>query len=69
MTEHSTFTAPESGRYHAVSGQEPHLIADCGDECQIGSLFSRTAGSTSTFSDRGMTAELNIPMDRLRDAQ
>jgi len=34
MTEQPrTFTAPTSGRYHFVSGQEPHLAEDCAEAC------------------------------------
>lgn len=30
MTEQPrTFTAPVAGRYHFVSGEEPHLAEDC----------------------------------------
>lgn len=29
-----TWTAPESGRYHVVSGMEPHLLRDCVEECR-----------------------------------
>lgn len=28
-----TWTAPVSGRYHFVSGREPHLVEDCTEEC------------------------------------
>lgn len=28
------FTAPVSGRYHVVSGQEPHLAENCTDRCR-----------------------------------
>lgn len=61
MTEQpSTFTAPATGRYHFVSGQEPHLVEGCTDECQIGSAFSRTAGSTVELSSRGMPADMSV---------
>lgn len=33
MSEPRVFTAPVSGRYHFVSGQEPHLVQDCTDAC------------------------------------
>lgn len=28
-----TWTAPVSGRYHVVSGREPHLVENCTEEC------------------------------------
>lgn len=30
----ATWTAPQSGRYHVVSGMQPHLFRDCVDECR-----------------------------------
>jgi hypothetical protein len=51
MTEQPrTFTAPVSGRYHVVSGQEPHLAQDCTETCSIQSLVG-TGGSVKTFAE------------------
>lgn len=44
------FTAPESGRYHVVSGQEPHLARDCTGECPIGDMLM-TGGSMKVFEE------------------
>jgi hypothetical protein len=30
-----TFTAPVAGRYHVVSGRDPHLESDCTEECPM----------------------------------
>lgn len=45
-----TFTAPVSGRYHVVSGQEPHLAQDCTETCSIQNLVG-TGGSMKTFAE------------------
>lgn len=48
MTEHF-FTAPVGGRYHVVTGQEPHLVENCTDACKtLDGTFVAEPGSIVT---------------------
>lgn len=52
MTEQPrTFTAPVAGRYHFLSGQEPHLVADCTEACRqpFDGRFVAEPGMYQTF--------------------
>jgi hypothetical protein len=78
MTEQPRmFTAPVTGRYHFVGGQEPHLVEDCTAVCSkpfdgrfvaVPGVFQSVefdvvAGSTVGFMNSGIAVE--IPEDTL----
>lgn len=57
------FMAAEAGRYHFASGQDPHLIKDCTEQCQPGAVFTAMVGSMVHVADSG--AAVAIPMDTM----
>lgn len=52
------FIVSETGSYHFIGGQEPHLVEHCTAECEPGAVFEAMAGSTLGFQNSGCFVDM-----------